>query len=91
MESIVKSIALRQKCKGEIFIICPDEALTYQRWIEIISEELGRAKPSIHLPFPVVRFATALLAPVMNRGKARTFMYQAETGNRSTFSVSQPL
>jgi hypothetical protein len=80
VQGIVRAITKRNECGNETFILCPDDGLTYQRWIEVISEELGRAKPFLHLPFPVVKFATALLAPVMNRGKQRTFMYQASTG-----------
>jgi hypothetical protein len=80
VQGIVKAIERREVCRDDTFILCPDEGLTYQRWIEVISEELGRAKPFLHLPFPVVKLATALLAPIMNRGKQRTFMYQVSTG-----------
>jgi len=80
VQGIVKAMDMRERCAGETFILCPDKGLTYQRWIEIIAKEVGRAKPFIHLPFPIVKLATAILAPIMNIGKQRTFMYQAETG-----------
>lgn len=65
-----------------IYNICPDEALTYQRWIEVLCELLGRAKPRLFLPFPLVKAVTAIAAPIMNYGKQRTFMWQAETIDR---------
>jgi hypothetical protein len=86
VQGIVKAIERREVCRDDTFILCPDEGLTYQRWIEVISEELGRAKPFLHLPFPVVKLATALLAPIMNRGKQRTFMYQVSTGAHTDLS-----
>lgn len=81
VQGISRSI-LSQKCLNEIIILCPDEALTYKEWIVHLSALLGRSKPFIHLPFFVVKLATALMAPVMNLGKKRLFMFKTYTVDR---------
>ena len=77
--------SIREKNDGkfyETFIICPNDVLTYKQWIVLLSQEMGRAVPFLHLPFPMVKLSTALLAPFMNLGKTRTFMYQPKTIDR---------
>ena len=68
---------------NQIYIVCSNEGLLLRRWIEIISEECGRMKPTIHLPIALVKFVTIVLSLWMNKGKgSRVFMYKIETVDR---------
>ena len=64
------------------YTISPDLALSYADWIATLSRLTGRAVPWLHVPYPLLKCATWLLAPVMNLGKARTFMWQVDTVER---------
>jgi NAD dependent epimerase/dehydratase family len=51
-----------------LVILCLDDSLSYREWIELLSEELGRQRPFVHLPVPMVKFfigCVSLSAPSM--------------------------
>jgi len=81
VQGIVKSI-VSEKCLNEIIILCPDAPLTYKEWIIHLCALLGRSKPFIHLPFVIVKLATAMMGPIMNLGKKRLFMFKVDTVDR---------
>ncbi|MDP2437423.1 MAG: NAD(P)-dependent oxidoreductase [archaeon] len=65
-----------------VYHICPDAGLSYAQWIELCSRLLGRAPPLFRMPLPLAKTLTRLLAPVMNLGRQRTFLWQADTVQR---------
>jgi len=68
----------------ETYIICPDRPLTLMAWLDVLSRELGRVKPFLHIPIPIVGLVMAALSPLLNIGKKRTFMFERETVRRMT-------
>ncbi|KAL6071993.1 Epimerase domain-containing protein [Balamuthia mandrillaris] len=84
VEGIVRALLVEEKEEAfnQTYILSVDEAMTYAQWVRFLSHACGRFSPFLHVPLPLVKVVTALLAPVMNLGKARVFMYNTETVDR---------
>ena len=64
---------------GETFNLCSDDSVTYLDLIQTISDLLRYPRPLLYLPPRVGRWAIRLVAPLMNRGKDRVFMFHEDS------------
>jgi len=81
IEDVVEAIRLSvtKGTIGSTYNICPDKAFTYHEMITLIAKALGRSPPLFHLPISILQKVVAIIKPIMNIGKKRTFMWQEET------------
>jgi len=73
---------LTPRANGNTYILCADKALTTRQWVELFCSKLGRIKPFITLPVPLVKAVLKLLGPLFNIGRRRTFMFETHTIDR---------
>eukprot|EP00051_Salpingoeca_urceolata_P011090 m.136837 g.136837 ORF g.136837 m.136837 type:complete len:393 (-) comp16982_c0_seq7:1478-2656(-) len=79
-QAILLSVNASPAALNNTFFICPNESLSFKEWIVLIASFVSRTVlPWLHLPFPVVKAVTSMLAPVMNHNKRRVFMYHPDT------------
>ena len=67
---------------GQTIIIAPDEALTYEEWIRLLSDCFERAQPVVYAPLFLMKWTIAVVGPLFNIGKPRTFMFESATIDR---------
>ena len=61
------------------FHICPDQALSYRRIVEVISEEVGRAPPRFGVPLRAAQVVVRALGGLLNWGKRRPFLMKSDS------------
>lgn len=52
---------------GEIYELGGPDVVTYEQLLQIIGRQLGKSRPSIHLPLPLVRAVVTLSKPLPKR------------------------
>lgn len=62
-----------------VYNLCTDRAITYRQLIENISDTLRYSRPKIFLPVSIGQRLISVIAPFMNLGKRRTFIYHSKT------------
>lgn len=80
---VVSAIVLAAGGKGgdgeRLFHICPDQALSYRRIVEVIAEEVGRAPPRFGVPLRAAQVVVRALGGLLNWGKRRPFLMKADS------------
>lgn len=56
-------------------ILCPDEPMSWQEFVEVMTERLGVKPPRLRVPGIVAKFGMALLGPFKNRKKMTFFWH----------------
>lgn len=69
---------------GNVYNLCADDAVTYFDIVQTCADILKYPKPAIFLKAPVGAVLIRLLAPIMNIGKKRIFVYHPKTVWEST-------
>jgi nucleoside-diphosphate-sugar epimerase len=59
-------------------ILCPDEAISWQEFVDIVTDELGVDPPRLRVPSFLAKFGMALLSPFKNR-KKMTFFWHSKS------------
>ena len=59
-------------------ILCPDEAISWEKFIEVMTERLGVKSPRLRVPDIVAKFGMSLLSPFKNR-KKMTFFWHGDS------------
>ncbi|NHI89133.1 MAG: NAD-dependent epimerase/dehydratase family protein [Candidatus Thorarchaeota archaeon] len=59
------------------FILCPDEPMSWEEFVEITTERLGVKPPKLRVPSAVAKFGMALLSPFKNRKRMTFFWHGA--------------
>jgi nucleoside-diphosphate-sugar epimerase len=59
-------------------ILCPDEALSWGEFVDVVTERLGVKPPRLRVPSVFAKFGMALLSPFKNR-KKMTFFWHAKS------------
>ncbi|MHA1948476.1 MAG: NAD-dependent epimerase/dehydratase family protein [Candidatus Thorarchaeota archaeon] len=59
-------------------ILCPDEDMSWEEFVELMTAELGVKPPRIRVPKFLAKFGIALLSPFKNR-KKMTFFWHAKS------------
>jgi nucleoside-diphosphate-sugar epimerase len=57
------------------FILCPDEAITWGEFLDIMTERLGVKPPRLRVPGSFAKFGMMLLSPFKNRRKTSFFWH----------------
>jgi dihydroflavonol-4-reductase len=57
------------------FILCPDEAISWEKFVEIMTTHLGVKPPRLRVPKVFAKFGLALIAPFKNRKKMTFFWH----------------
>lgn len=52
---------------GQTYELGGPDVVTYEQLLGLIARQLGKSRPSIHLPVPLVRFAVAISKPLPKR------------------------
>lgn len=82
VEDIVQGLiicAVNPKAKGNTYHICPDEAVTNRAIVETLADVLNCPRPVIFLSEGLGVVLMRLIAPIMNFGKRRVFIYHPKT------------
>lgn len=66
-----------------VYNLCADTAITQREVVACISDALDYPRPRIFLPLSVGKGFISLIAPFMNLGKRRTFVFHAKTVSES--------
>jgi nucleoside-diphosphate-sugar epimerase len=56
-------------------ILCPDESMSWEEFVEVMTERLGVKPPRFRVPRIVAKFGMALLSPFKNRKKMTFFWH----------------
>jgi len=56
-------------------ILCPDEPLSWEEFLDIMTEKLGVKPPRLRVPRVIAKFGMALLSPIKNRKKNSFFWH----------------
>jgi nucleoside-diphosphate-sugar epimerase len=56
-------------------ILCPDEAISWGEFVDVMTERLGVKPPRLRVPSIVAKFGMALLSPFKNRKKMTFFWH----------------
>ncbi|MBY8996356.1 MAG: NAD-dependent epimerase/dehydratase family protein [Candidatus Thorarchaeota archaeon] len=56
-------------------ILCPDEPMSWDEFVEVMTERLGVKPPRLRVPSILVKFVMALLSPFKNRKKMTFFWH----------------
>ena len=59
-------------------ILCPDEAITWEKFVDVMTESLGVKPPRLRVPRIVAKFGMTLLSPFKNR-KKMTFFWHGDS------------
>lgn len=59
-------------------ILCPDEAMSWEEFLELMTQELGVKPPRLRVPSLMAKFGMAMLSPFKNR-KKMTFFWHAKS------------
>lgn len=65
--------------EGKVFNLCPDESVTNRAIVEKLADTLGYPRPLIYLNKRIGVALMRLIAPLMNWGKRRIFIYNPKT------------
>lgn len=57
------------------FILCPDESMSWEEFVEVMTTHLGVKPPRLRVPKVFAKFGLALLAPFKNRKKTTFFWH----------------
>jgi len=60
---------------NQTIILCPDESMSWQEFVEVSTTHLGVRPPRLRVPGIVAKFGMALLSPVKNRKKMTFFWH----------------
>lgn len=88
VEDVVEGLILCAKhpdARG-IYNLCADAPVSHRQIIECISDVLQYPRPKIFLPLPLGQLLISVIAPIMNFGKRRTFMYHAKSVRESVLN-----
>lgn len=86
VEDVVQGLiicAVHPKAKGNTYHICPDEAVTNRAIVETLADVLNCPRPAIFLKEGLGVVLMRLIAPIMNFGKQRVFIYHPKTVRQS--------
>lgn len=75
--------ATHPKAVGGVFHICPDESISYWHLVEVIADILEVPRPKFALSQRFGEIIIRIIAPLMNRGKKRVFVYHPRTVQRT--------
>jgi dihydroflavonol-4-reductase len=59
------------------FILCPDEPMSWEEFVEVVTERLGVNPPRARVPKAVAKFGMTLLSPFKNRKRMTFFWHGA--------------
>lgn len=74
--------AMKSDRINRTYIIAADEAPTAEEWFREIALHVHRYPPRLKIPIAVCKPIIALIKPIMNLRKKRTFMYQESSLDR---------
>ncbi|MCK5389603.1 MAG: hypothetical protein KAJ36_03895, partial [Candidatus Thorarchaeota archaeon] len=57
------------------FILCPDESISWEEFVEVMTTRLGVKPPRLRVPAIFAKFGMALLSPIKNRKKNSFFWH----------------
>jgi nucleoside-diphosphate-sugar epimerase len=57
------------------FILCPDESISWEEFVEVITTHLGVKPPRLRVPAIFAKFGMVLLSPIKNRKKNSFFWH----------------
>jgi dihydroflavonol-4-reductase len=57
-------------------ILCPDEAMSWEEFVEVVTERLGVKPPRLRVPSILAKFGMALMSPFKNRKKMTFFWHR---------------
>ncbi|MFW9769536.1 MAG: NAD-dependent epimerase/dehydratase family protein [Candidatus Thorarchaeota archaeon] len=57
------------------FIICPDDSMSWEEFLTLMTQELGVKPPRLRVPKIVAKFGMAILSPIKNRKKMTFFWH----------------
>jgi len=60
---------------NQTIILCPDEAINWQEFLDVMTTHLGVKPPRLRVPGILAKFGMALLSPVKNRKKMTFFWH----------------
>ncbi len=60
------------------FILCPDESISWEEFVEVITTHLGVKPPRLRVPAIFAKFGMVLLSPIKNR-KKNSFFWQGKS------------
>jgi nucleoside-diphosphate-sugar epimerase len=60
---------------NQTIILCPDESMSWQEFVEVMTTHLGVKPPRLRVPGIVAKFGMALLSPIKNRKKMTFFWH----------------
>ncbi len=63
---------------NQTIILCPDEAMSWQEFVDVMTTHLGIKPPRLRVPSVLAKFGMALLSPMKNR-KKMTFFWHAKS------------
>ena len=65
-------------CLNNTIILCPDEPISWEEFVEVVTERLGVKPPRLRVPSIITKFGMALLSPFKNR-KRKTFFWHMKS------------
>lgn len=63
---------------NQTIILCPDEAISWEEFVDIMTSQLGVKPPRLRVPGFIAKFGIALLSPMKNR-KRMTFFWHPKS------------
>lgn len=66
------------KAEG-VYNLCADTSVSYLQMIQCIADGMNYPHPKVHLPLSIGQALITAIAPLMNMGKRRKFIYHAKT------------
>ncbi|KAI0560027.1 NAD-dependent epimerase/dehydratase [Gracilaria domingensis] len=75
----IMACATHPSAPGNVYNICPNESETYMSIVQRLADVLKYPRPMIVLPEAIGRTLIRMIAPLMNVGKSRVFIYHPKT------------
>lgn len=60
---------------NQIIILCPDEAITWSEFVDIMTNQLGVKPPRLRVPSTIAKIGMGILSPFKNRKKMSFFWH----------------
>ncbi|CAN8062373.1 unnamed protein product [Agarophyton chilense] len=82
----ILACATHPSAPGNIYNLCPDESVTYMSIVQKLADVLNYPHPLLILPCAAGRLLIRIVAPLMNAGKSRIFIYHPRTVSETVYN-----